>query len=231
MYPATDDGTDDHDKHEEETTVSTTITAQEPEVADDVTVSENSDAAVATSAEEKPGGRGRRISISVRALAHVAVIIALIAATGVTTWLYLGARSTLEHQNSQAANNTRAEQIALGYAVNAAIMDYKDLGPWKQKLVSGTTRELNAKLTEASTAMEQILLPLQWSSTAQPIAAKVRSRDNGVYVVDAFISVMTKTVQAADSLQSTATYTVTIDSNNAWLISDVGGIASVVAPK
>ena len=131
----------------------------------------------------------------------------------------------------QAANSSHAEQIALDYAVNAAVMDYKDLGPWKQNLVKGTTPELNDKLTKAATAMEQILLPLQWSSTAKPLAAKVRSDDNGVYVVDAFVGVMTKTVQAADTLQSTATYSITIDSNNAWKISDVGGIGSVVADK
>jgi hypothetical protein len=147
------------------------------------------------------------------------------------TWLYLGATTRLDEQARQAGNNKHAEQIALDYAVNAAIMDYKDLGPWKQNLVKGTTPELGDKLTKAGSAMEQILLPLQWSSIAHPLAAKVRSSDNGVYVVDAFVSVMTKTVQAADSLQSTATYSITIDSNNAWKISDVGGIAAVVGSK
>jgi Mce-associated membrane protein len=211
--------------------VTNTITVEKSEIVDDASESVNDDDVVAVPAEENPHATRRRVSISVRALAIAAVIIALVSATGVMTWLYLGARTTLEHQIGRAGDDRRAEQIALDYAVNAAIMDYKDLGPWKQKLVAGTTRELNAKLTEASAAMEQILLPLQWSSTAQPIAAKLRSSDNGVYVVDAFVSVMTKTVQAADSLQSTATYTVTIDSNNSWQISDVGGITSAVAPK
>src|SRR5882757_4187775 len=207
------------------------MTVEESEIVDDASDSAIDDDVIAAPAEEAPHATGRRVSISVRALAIATVIVALVAATGVMTWLYLGARTTLDHQNGQASDNRRAEQIALDYAVNAAVMDYKDLAPWKQKLVAGTTRELNAKLTEASAAMEQILLPLQWSSTAQPIAAKLRSSDNGVYVVDAFVSVMTKTVQAADSLQSTATYTVTIDSNNSWQISDVGGITSAVAPK
>ena len=49
----------------------------------------------------------------------------------------------------------------------------------------------------------------------------------GVYVVDAFVSVMTKTVQANDSLQSTATYSVTINPNDSWHITDVGGIGAV----
>lgn len=45
-----------------------------------------------------------------------------------------------------------------------------------------------------ATAMEQILLPLQWTSSAKPLAAKVRSHDNGIYVVDAFVGVMAKTL-------------------------------------
>ncbi len=44
-----------------------------------------------------------------------------------------------------------------------------------------------------------------------------------IYVVDSFVSVQTKTVQAPEALQSTATYSTTIDSNNNWLITDVGG--------
>jgi Mce-associated membrane protein len=179
----------------------------------------------------KRRNRDRRISISVRSLAVGTLIVALVAAVGVMTWLYIGARARLDDQARQSSDVTRAEHIALDYAVNAAIMDYKDLGPWKQNLVKGTTPELSDKLSKAGVAMEQILLPLQWSSSARPLAAKVRTHENGVYVVDAFVSVMTKTVQAADTLQSTATYSVTIDSNNAWKISDVGGIASAVGQK
>jgi hypothetical protein len=79
--------------------------------------------------------------------------------------------------------------------------------------------------------MEQILVPLEWSSTARPLAAKVRSVTGGAYVVDSFVGVMTKTVQAPDPLQSTATYSVTIDSAKNWQITDVGGIGSVVEQK
>jgi len=79
--------------------------------------------------------------------------------------------------------------------------------------------------------MEQLLIPLQWTSTAQPLTAKVRTDTNGVYVVDTFVSVLTKTTQAPDNLQSTATYSITIDSNNGWLITDVGGIGAVVGAK
>jgi Mce-associated membrane protein len=172
--------------------------------------------------------RDRRLSISVRSLALGAAVVGLIAALGVMTWLYFGAKNGLNEQTRGIDASRHAEDVALSYAVNAAVMDYKDLGPWKQNIVKGTTPELNEKLTKAANAMEQIVLPLQWTSTAKPLAAKTRSHDNGVYVVDAFVSVMTKTVQASDELQSTATYSVTVDSNNAWRITDVGGIAAAI---
>jgi hypothetical protein len=38
-------------------------------------------------------------------------------------------------------------------------------------------------------------------------------------------------MQAPDGLQSTATYSITIDSAHDWQISDVGGIGSVVGRK
>lgn len=173
----------------------------------------------------------RSISISIRALLVGAVIIGLLAAAGVTTWLYLGAKAQLDAQARQAAATSRAEQIALDYAVGAAKIDAKDLGPWKTELVKGTTPELKDKLSNAATSMEQILVPLQWNSTAVPLVAKVRSDDNGTYVVDTFVSVQTKTVQAPEGLESTATYSITIDSNDDWQISEVGGVGAVVGQK
>jgi Mce-associated membrane protein len=147
------------------------------------------------------------------------------------TWLYLGERDKVVAQQSQVANYQHAEQIALDYAVNAATMNFRDLNTWKAKLVNGTTPSLNDKLTKAATSMEQILVPLEWNSTAQPLVAKVRSDTNGIYVIDTFVSVLTKTTQAPDNLQSTATYSITIDGNDNWQISDVGGIGAVAGAK
>jgi Mce-associated membrane protein len=107
-------------------------------------------------------------------------------------------------------------------------MDYQDFNTWKVKLVNGTSPELKDKLTKAADSMEQVLAPLQWKSTAKPLAAKVRSNAGGIYTVDSFVSVLTKTMQAPDGLQSTATYSITVDSNNDWQITDVGGIDSAL---
>ncbi|MDR3655982.1 MAG: hypothetical protein P4L48_09995 [Mycobacterium sp.] len=173
----------------------------------------------------------RSLSISLKALTLAAVIVALLAVAGVMTGLYFEERSKVQAQQQDIANRAHAEQIALDYAVNAAAMNYEDMNAWKAKLVSGTSDTLKDKLSKAATSMEQILVPLEWNSTSQPLTAKVRSETNGVYVVDTFVSVLTKTTQAPDNLQSTATYSITIDSHNNWLITDVGGIGAVVGRK
>jgi Mce-associated membrane protein len=173
----------------------------------------------------------RSVSFSVRGLVVGAVIVALVAAVVGLGWLYGDGRHQLDAQATESTNTAHAEKIALDYAVNAATMDYKDLQAWHVKLVAGTSPELNKKLSDAGTSMEQVLVPLQWSSTAQPLVAKVRSNTAGIYVVDSFVSVQTKTIQAPDALQSTATYSTTIDSNNNWQITDVGGIGSAMGPK
>jgi Mce-associated membrane protein len=173
----------------------------------------------------------RRVSLSVRTLLVSIVILVLVAGVAVMTWLYFGERGKVEAQLRQADNYHHAEQIALDYAVNAATMNFQDLNTWKAKLVNGTSPTLNDKLTKAATSMQQILVPLEWNSTAQPLVAKVRSDTNGIYVIDTFVSVLTKTTQAPDSLQSTATYSITIDGNNGWQISDVGGIGAVAGAK
>jgi hypothetical protein len=213
----------------------TTTEAGAPETAAEKEDSP-ADEALTAPAEEKPADAESRrrpisISVSVRTLVVGGLIVLLIAALAVVGWLYLDARSQLDAQATQSANNSRAEKMALDYAVNAATMDYKDLQAWKVKLVAGTTPELNAKLSEAATSMEQVLVPLEWSSSARPLVAKVRSSHDGVYIVDSFVSVQTKTIQSKEALQSTATYSTTIDSNNNWQITDVGGIGSALEPN
>jgi Mce-associated membrane protein len=196
-------------------------------VASETTPAEPKDA----SADTTSSGQPRSVSLSLRSLVVGAVMVLLIVAVATLGWLYMGARDQSHAQAMQSANDSRAEKIALDYAVSAATMDYKDLQAWKVKLVQGTSPELNNKLSDAGTSMEQVLVPLQWSSSARPLVAKVRSNTGGLYVVDSFVSVDTKTIQAPDPLQSTATYSTTIDSNNNWLITDVGGIGSALEPK
>ncbi|BCO60203.1 MULTISPECIES: hypothetical protein [Mycobacterium avium complex (MAC)] len=173
----------------------------------------------------------RQISVPVRTLVMSAVIGVVVAGFATLGWLYLGAENKLSAQSRAAADGKHAQEIAVDYAVHAAEMNFQDLNKWKTDLVRHTSPELKEKLTKAAGDMEQILVPLQWNSTAKPLAAIVRSDAGGTYTVDAFISVLTKTVQAPQGLQSTATYSLTIDRNKDWQISDVGGIDAALGAK
>ncbi|MCV7054924.1 hypothetical protein [Mycolicibacterium gilvum] len=185
----------------------------------------------AKDAPQREKSRRVQLSVSLRGAVTSVVIVVLVGAIGVLSWLYVGARGQLDEEARQSENNVHAEKIALQYAGEAAAMNYQDLNAWKDRLVAGTSPELRDKLSEAATSMEQILVPLQWNSTAHPLAAKVRTVTDGAYVVDAFVSVLTKTAQSPEPLQSTATYSVTIDSNKDWQITDVGGVGDALAPK
>lgn len=172
-----------------------------------------------------------QLSISLRSLVIATVIVALVGAVGVLAWFYMEAQRKLDAEARRSNNNAHAEKMALDYAVSAAEINSSDLNAWKVKLVAGTSPELNKKLTKAADEIDQVLVPLQWNSTARPLAAKTRADTGGVYNVDCFVSVLTKTIQAPDPLQSTATYSVTIDSNKNWQITDVGGIGAIVGAK
>jgi Mce-associated membrane protein len=181
-----------------------------------------------------PGEHAQRrlsISVSARGLFYGALITMLVGALATFVWLYIDARRELDAQARKADNYSHAEKVALDYAVNAASMNFQDLNGWKAKLVAGTSPELNEKLSKAADSMQQILVPLQWTSNTRPLIAKVRSNTAGIYVVDCFVSVQTKTVQAPDPLMSTATYSLTLDSNKNWQITDVGGIGALTGQR
>ncbi|WP_167104350.1 hypothetical protein [Mycobacterium sp. DL592] len=198
------------------------------DAGDSETPSAPAQTASADTMEQRDPKAGRRFSVSLRALLIALLVSLLVVAVAVLAWLYIGARTTLAAQERAAAAQSHAEEIATDYAVSAAEMDYQDFNAWKVKLVNGTSPELKDKLTKAADSMQQILGPLQWKSSARPLAAKVRSEAGGVYTVDAFVSVLTKTIQAPAGLQSTATYSITLDSKNNWQITDVGGIDAAV---
>lgn len=170
---------------------------------------------------------GAARTVRVRALVVGALVFVLTALVIVTGWLWLGARDDLAAIEHRETAEQEAERRALDYAVGAAATDYQDLGAWRAELVAGTSEDMSNKLTQAATSMEQLLVPLQWNSTSTPLVATVRSETDGVYVVDSFVSVFTKNAQAPDGLASTATYSITLDSNQDWLITDVGGISDV----
>ncbi|MGY4103756.1 hypothetical protein ACW2Q0_29985 [Nocardia sp. R16R-3T] len=177
--------------------------------------------------------RGRRAgdsAIKLKTIVSATMAAAVVVAVGVLGWQLHSKSNYLDHLHAGMAAQARAEQVALDYATGAAQMDFHDLASWRGRLTKGTSPELSNRLTQAGTSMEQIITPLQWVSSASPVTAKVISETNGAYSVDCFVSVLTKNSQAPDGIQSTATYNLTVDSHNNWLITDIGGIDSALPP-
>ncbi|WP_079644069.1 hypothetical protein [Mycobacteroides abscessus] len=186
-------------------------------------------------AEPAKEARGLTLSLRWDVLVVSTLLVLSLAGNVLLGWCWI--QSTRSEQRAESAtaalredidSRHHAEQVALDYAKGAADMNYKDIPGWNKRLTANTSPELTKKLKEASAAMEQIIVPLQWVSTPTPIAAITRSEHDGVYVVNCFVSVTTKNAQAPDGIMSTATYTVTVNKNDNWVITDVGGVGSAM---
>lgn len=194
------------------------IDADERDGESSVEGSVRGQAAVATTGPR----RGRPLVIAL-----TAAVLALATAVVVLAVLFAGDRGELRDLRAETERSEHAQQVALEYATAAAQMDYQDLAGWNENLVAGTSPELTEKLKTAASSMEQVIVPLQWTSSAQPIAAQVVENNGEVYTVAAFVNVNTKNAESPEGVQSTATYTVTLDRAKDWLITDVGGVNPV----
>ncbi|MCS4256013.1 Mce-associated membrane protein [Rhodococcus erythropolis] len=154
--------------------------------------------------------------------------VAVLSAVGFGAWKLHDTSTELDALHTQRALQADAEQAALNYATGAAQMDFRDLESWRSRLTANTTSALADRLNQASTSMEQIIVPLQWSSTAQPIAAKAEASGDGTYSVDCFVSVRTTNAQSPEGIQSTATYKLTMDSSDGWRITEITGVGTTL---
>ncbi|MFE0750808.1 hypothetical protein [Gordonia sp. NPDC058843] len=165
-------------------------------------------------------------SVSLRSILIGAVAVLVVGAMALLGWQWMSASDEVDRLEATAADNAAAEKVALDYATGAADMSFENPDEWRTLLTKGTSPELSERLRRASTQMEQLLRPLQWSSTAQPIAAKVESVDGDTYQVVAFVNVQTTNVQAPSGIESTATYRVTMDKSQNWLITAISSTGS-----
>ncbi|MDV6211975.1 hypothetical protein R3Q08_27305 [Rhodococcus erythropolis] len=184
------------------------------------------------SSHEGKTGSDSRASISVRTLliggGCALGALAIVGIIGSLSWQLISKSSDLDALRQKEVNNKHAEQVSLDYATGAADMDFRNPTEWSGRLTAGTSPELATRLQQAATSMEQLIIPLQWTSTASPIAAKVESESNGVYEVTCFVNVLTKNLQAPDGIESTATYKMSLDSTNDWQITQISGIGSAL---
>ncbi|MBF6175940.1 hypothetical protein IU476_31205 [Nocardia blacklockiae] len=180
---------------------------------------------------EKIPVRGRTVSISVPALARSAGLLVLVAALAVACFGWYSARGDLAEQRATADGDRHAEQVATDYAVGASTIDHQNVAAWVSKLKANTSPQLASKFDATAPKLEEILLPLKWTSTAAPLAAKVISKTGGVYKVDVFVDVTSTNAQNPDGGRMTVTYDVTVDSAHGWQITDVGGLGGALPTR
>ncbi|KAA8886092.1 hypothetical protein F3087_26150 [Nocardia colli] len=175
--------------------------------------------------------RDRSVSIEIPTLIRGAVITVLVLAVVVLSVFLVLARGELADDRAAAADDRHAEQVATDYAVGASTINYADINTWIGKLKANTAPALAGKFDTVGPKMGELLTPLKWTSTATPVAAKVTARNNGVYTVNAFVSLTISNVQNPQAGQVTATYTVTVDQHSGWQITEVGGMNQALPLK
>ncbi|MFI7004258.1 hypothetical protein [Nocardia sp. NPDC050175] len=177
-----------------------------------------------------PAKAARTVSIRVSTVAVGAALVALGAATAVFAALWVSARGDVSDRDAAAAADKHAEQVATDYAVGASNINFQDVNAWVAKLKTNTTPQLAGKFDATAPKLQDILVPLKWTSTSTPITAKVMNTDNGIYKVNVFLNVTSTSAQTPEGAQTTVTYTVNVDPDNGWKVADVGGVAGAL-PK
>ncbi|WP_433733355.1 hypothetical protein ACQP0C_14050 [Nocardia sp. CA-129566] len=165
----------------------------------------------------------RSISIPIATAAWCAALAVMTILAVTLAGFLIAARGDLAERDAIAADHAHAERVATDYAVGASTVNYAEFASWVGRLKQNTAPALANKFDATAPKLEELLTPLKWTSTANPITARVVSDSNGVYQVDTFINVSSTNAQNPDGAQTTVTYTVTVDRNSDWKITDVGG--------
>ncbi|MGW4243537.1 hypothetical protein [Nocardia sp. NPDC004722] len=174
--------------------------------------------------DKAPAAAAKTVSIKLSALLTAAAGIALIAALVTVTVLWQSARSDLKSRDNQAADDKHAEQVASDYAMGAANLNYADFNAWTVRLKANTTPALAAKFDATASKLQEILVPLKWTSSPTLLSSQVVNRDNGVYKVNVYLNVNSTNAQNPDGVLTTIYYTVNVDPKGDWKVTDVGGM-------
>ena len=155
-----------------------------------------------------------------------AVCVAALIAVAVLATLLAQRSTDLTAERRLTADKQTAETVAGNYAVGAATFDFNDLKPWSAALKKGTAAELNSRFDVAVNTLTPLIQEVQWVQTAKLIAAKtVDIRADRQFVVQVFVSTHMTSTQNPKGLNTVTPYTITLDRDSNWLITDVAGIA------
>ncbi|MFC9999022.1 hypothetical protein [Nocardia sp. NPDC127526] len=206
------------------------VSAPEPAAATPKVEFAKSAPAAAATRTAAPEPTPKTVQLKLSTLAFAAAAVLLVGALVATTALWLSARGELSDRDAKAADEQHAEQVATDYSVGASNINFSDLNSWTTRLKANTTPTLANKFDATAPKLQEILVPLKWTSSATPVTAKVIGHDNGVYQVNVFLNVTSTNAQNPEGVQTTVTYNVTVDPANGWKVADVGGM-SLALPK
>lgn len=180
---------------------------------------------------EKPSARAQLAEyLTVRRHPVVAAVsmlcVAALVAVGVLAYLLVQRSDDLAAERQLTADKQTAETVAGKYAVGAATFDFNNLQPWSAALKNGTAPELNSRFDVAVSTLTPLIQEVQWVQTAKLIAAKtVDMRADRQFIVQVFVSTHMTSTQNPKGLNTVTPYTITLDRDSKWLITDVAGIA------
>lgn len=161
-------------------------------------------------------------------VALTAVAVIAVIATAVLAVLFARSSSELSSLRTLNADKAAAETVAGDYAVGAATFTHTDLAPWAAALKKGTADELNSRFDVAVQTLTPLIQEVQWVQTAELIAAKtIDVRADRLFVVQVFVATAMTSTQNPGGLNTVTPYTITLDRDANWLITDVAGIGGV----
>lgn len=180
---------------------------------------------------EKPSARAQLAEyLTVRRHPVVAAVsmlcVAALVAVGVLAYLLVQRSDDLAAERQLTADKQTAETVAGKYAVGAATFEFNNLQPWSAALKNGTAPELNSRFDVAVSTLTPLIQEVQWVQTAKLIAAKtVDIRADRQFILQVFVSTHMTSTQNPKGLNTVTPYTITLDRDSKWLITDVAGIA------
>lgn len=159
----------------------------------------------------------------------VAVLcLAALVAMSVLAVLFTQRADELSAMQQRDRDEAAAETVAGEYAVGAATFSHNDIPAWAEALKAGTAKELESRFDVAVKTLTPLIQEVQWSQTAELITATtVDVRADRQFVVQVFVSTRMTSTQNPNGLNIITPYTITLDRDDDWLITDVADIAGV----
>lgn len=193
--------------------------------ASDREASEQNPSDAGTSPAATEAGRGAWWSSSRTAWIVAAVTLVAAIVFG-ALWVSDDSADRLQELQNRLDVEAEAEAVASEYALRVSEVDYRDLDGWKAALTDGVSEQLTPKLEGAVDVVAPWLTQMEYTAEARLLAAEASTADDGSWVVQVFVDMVSKSKQTPDGVAATATYRVTMDQHSDWTITDVGGVGA-----